>query len=231
MIHQLIFAAPKPGMSDHDFQRYWLDVHAVKYASKITQIKKYLIDTIKESKHASDIPFRGVAEIWIENEEQQLESLQSKAFLEGARRDEPNWAAFWLTLALDTDAHVIVQGPPLTPDPDWVKLIILNKRKPGMSLRQYREYSLQTHAEKVKQLPGLRRFLQCHARDGLYTLGESRFDGVWQLWFDNLNALESALDSDYFQQQVRPDYDNFLDTNNVFQQVAEEHWIIGPEKR
>ena len=44
MIHQLIFAHPKPGMSESDFQRYWKEVHAVQYASKIPQIKKYMID-------------------------------------------------------------------------------------------------------------------------------------------------------------------------------------------
>jgi EthD domain len=41
MIHQLIFAHPKPGMSEKDFQDYWVNVHAVNYASKIPQIKKY----------------------------------------------------------------------------------------------------------------------------------------------------------------------------------------------
>ena len=45
MIHQLIFAHPKPGMSEQEFQDYWVDVHAVQYASKIPQIRKYLIDT------------------------------------------------------------------------------------------------------------------------------------------------------------------------------------------
>ena len=45
MIHQLIFAAPKPGMTVAEFQDYWVDVHAVKFASKIPQIRKYLIDT------------------------------------------------------------------------------------------------------------------------------------------------------------------------------------------
>ena len=44
MIHQMIFAAPKPGMTEQEFCDYWLDVHAVKFASKIPQIRKYKID-------------------------------------------------------------------------------------------------------------------------------------------------------------------------------------------
>jgi hypothetical protein len=45
MIHQLIFAYPRPGMSEADFQDYWLNKHAVNFASKIPQIRKYLVDT------------------------------------------------------------------------------------------------------------------------------------------------------------------------------------------
>ncbi len=37
MIHQHIFASPKPGMSEAEFQDYWLHVHAVNYASRIDQ--------------------------------------------------------------------------------------------------------------------------------------------------------------------------------------------------
>ena len=45
MIHQFIFAAPKPGMTESEFQDYWVNVHAVKYASKIPQIKQYSVST------------------------------------------------------------------------------------------------------------------------------------------------------------------------------------------
>lgn len=113
MIHQLIFARPKPGMTEEAFQRYWLEVHAPKFASKIPQIQRYLIDTrIPFQDKGQDPLFSGIAEIWLENEKEQLESLQTKEFLQGARADEPNWAAFWATLALDTTAHVLLDGPP-----------------------------------------------------------------------------------------------------------------------
>ena len=118
MIHQLIFAAPKPGMTEEEFQKYWLEVHAVKYASKIKQIRKYMIDTRVPIPGEKTPPlFGGIAEIWIDNEKDQLESLQSEEFLQGARLDEPKWAAFWQTLVLDTDAHVLLEGPPPVKEP------------------------------------------------------------------------------------------------------------------
>ena len=68
MIHQLIFAYPKPGMSEAEFQRYWLEVHAIQYASKIPQIRRYMIDT-RIPQGADDEPlWSGVAEIWLANE-------------------------------------------------------------------------------------------------------------------------------------------------------------------
>lgn len=234
MIHQLIFAAPKPGMTAQEFQDYWVNVHAVKYASKISQIKRYMVDV--RVPFDGDIgnpilPHQGVAEIWLENEEEQLASLQSKEFLEGARLDEPNWAAFWLTFGLDTTAHTIVEGPPLTKGQTWVKLFMLLKRKPGVPLENFRQYSLQVHAPAVVELPGLRRYLQCHTRDGFYVFGEASFDGVELLWFDNVESLKRALDSQQFQENIRADLDNFVDPKYIFTMAAEERWIIGPENR
>ena len=155
MIHQLIFAHPKPGMSEKDFQDYWVNVHAVKYASKIPQIRRYKVDTrIPFGDETQDPLFSGVAEIWLKNEEEQLASLQSKEFLQGARLDEPNWAAFWRTVALDTDAHVLLEGEPQKKESSMVKIFGLVKRKAGISLEDFRKYSLEVHAPKDLKLPG-----------------------------------------------------------------------------
>jgi EthD domain-containing protein len=231
VIHQLIFAAPRPGMTEREFQRYWVEEHAVRYASKIPQIRKYLVDTrIPFSRDTGEPLWSGVAEIWLANEKEQLESLQTPEFLEGARLDEPNWAAFWRTVVLDTDAHVLVEGPELTRDQRWVKLIVLVKRRPGLPLEEFRSRSLGSYAELVRQVPGLRRYLQCHTRDGLYGVGEAILDAAYELWFDDVVALESALDSPEFKRAeealgaiVEPRYVHLLATT--------EHWIIGPEGR
>ena len=221
-------------MTAQEFQDYWVNIHAVKYASKIPQIRKYLIDTrIPFEGDLGDpvLPHQGVAEIWLKNEADQLASLQSQEFLEGARLDEPNWAAFWLTLVLDTTAQVIVEGPPLTKDPAWIKLLMLLKRQPGVPLENFRRYNLKVHAPVVAELPGLQRYLQCHTRDGFYVFGEASFDGVEQLWFENVAALKQAWNSAQFQEKVKSSLNSFVDPKYIFTLVAEEHWIIGPESR
>jgi len=219
-------------MSEEEFQRYWVEVHAVEYASKIPQIRRYMVCTrIDVDEHEENPPFSGVAEIWLKNEEEQLASLQSREFLEGARMDEPRWAAFWATLALDTDAHVLVEGPRPTSDPTWIKVYSLLKRKEGMPLQRFRDYALEEHAPRVGQLPGLRRYLQCRVRDSFYVVGESRFDAVEQWWFDDVPSLQEAVESPEYREQVGPGFEEFVESKYRLTLAATEHWIIGPEER
>ncbi|MEZ4869559.1 MAG: EthD domain-containing protein [Caldilineaceae bacterium] len=234
MIHQIILAAPKPGMTAQAFQEYWVNVHAVQYACKIPQIRRYLIDTrlpFAGDLGAPTLPHQGVAEIWLENETEQLASLQTPEFLQGARLDEPNWAAFWLTIVLDTTAHEIVTGPRLTQASTWVKLMLLLKRKPGLPLSDYRQRSLADYAPIAARLPGLRRYIHGHTRDGFYVFGEASFDSVEQYWFDDMAALESALASAYFTEQVQPALHEVADPKYMFSLAAKENWVIGPEAR
>jgi hypothetical protein len=232
MIHQLIFAHPKPDMSEQAFQDYWVNVHAVKYASKITQVRRYLVDTrIPCGPEPDDPLFSGVAEIWLNNEEEQLASLQSREFIDGARRDEPNWAAFWRTVALDTTTHVVMEGPAPSRDSSLVKLILLVKRRPGMPLAVFRRYALERHAPKVTALPGLRRYEQCHVRDGFYAVGEALLDAAFMLWFDNVAAIEGMWASSEYQESVEPDLLDFVEPKYLHSMAVEEHWIIGPAFR
>jgi hypothetical protein len=227
MIHQFILAAPKPGLTTEEFQHYWVHVHAVKFASRIPQIRRYLVDTriaFDGDLGSPALPHQGIAEIWLENEQEQLASLQTDEFVHGARADEPNWAAFWQTIGIDTTAHEIVPGEPPA---SGVKVTTLLKRRPGMSLADYRDISLTRYAPTADALPGLRRHLHCHTRDGAYVFGESPFDSVEQWWFDDVDALRTALSSPQFTDRVTPARAAITDPRYVFSLTAQEHWIIG----
>ncbi len=231
MIHQFIFAYPRPGMSEAEFQRYWVEEHAVRFASKIPQIRKYLVDTRVALPGETGHPlWCGVAEIWLENEKDQLDSLQTKEFLQGARKDEPNWAAFWRTVVMDTDAHVLLEGPGERRDSGMAKLLVLSKRREGLPRADFRSYCLRTHAAKVMELPGLRRYLQGHMREGFYAVGEAILDCVEQLWFDSVDAAQTAQRS-VQQSLVNADYRLFTEERYLHTMLVEEHWIVGPEPR
>lgn len=228
MIHQFIFAAPKPGMTEQQFQDYWVNVHAVKYASKIPQIVQYCVSTRLPFGPETEEPlWSGLADIWLENEAQQLASLQSKELLEGARIDEPTWAAYWRTVVLDTDAHVLKDGGGLEAVKGGVKLVALVKRKWGTSLEAFRRHSLEVHAPLDLALPGLRRYVQCHARDGLYGMGETPFDAVSCLWFDSPEAVQAALASPENAASAA-DLPSFLEMKYAHVLLMREHWVTGP---
>ncbi|GAA3882231.1 hypothetical protein GCM10022243_53540 [Saccharothrix violaceirubra] len=225
MIHQLIFAYPRPGLDEDEFHRYWVEEHAVRYAAKIPQIRQYCVDTRVELSADEPAPtWSGVAEIWLANEEEQLASLQTPEFLEGARIDEPRWAAFWRTLVLDTDAHVVFDRPDAEPG---VKLFVLVKRREGMPLTEFRQYSRDAHASLMGKVPGLRRYHQNHTRDGAYGIGEAPLDCAYQLWFDDVAAVRDAVRGNEFQRAMA-DLATFTNPRYVHTLAVRENWIIGP---
>lgn len=233
MVHQFIFAAPKPGMTEQAFQDYWVNNHAVNYASKIPQIRKYLVDTRVDTPWDRGEPmFSGIAEIWIRPEEQ-IASLQSKEFLQGARLDEPNWAAFWKTLVLDTNPHEIIAGEEKPPGRTWIKSITLLKRKPGMSLQAFRDHALKIHAPRLAATQsGVKRYLHCQTVDGYYGLGEARYDAIDLCCYESVEAMAEAVGGfRYYTRETMEGLSEFVELGYMFQMVVAEHWIVGPEYR
>ncbi|MYV40970.1 EthD family reductase [Streptomyces sp. SID1328] len=230
MIHQLIFAAPKPGMTEEEFHRYWVEEHAVRFASKIPQIRKYAVDTTLDVDGAGEPLWSGIAEIWLQNEEEQLASLQTTEFLQGARLDEPNWAAFWRTVVLDTDTEVVVPGEPEDTVQPGVKLVMLAKRREGMSREEFRRHNRTSHAPLAARIPGLTRYYQSFTRDSWYGISEPPFDAAYHLWFDSPTILEAALKSAQFA-AVEADFKDFVNEQYLHTMAVREHWVLGPEPR
>ena len=194
MIHQLIFAKPKPGMSVKEFQDYWIHVHAVSYASKIEQIKKYKVNRILPMSDGAAPVFNGVAEIWLENEEEQLASLQSDAFIKGARADEPNWAAFWATFGLDTYSYDKL----LCDEEPEYKLLFLMKRREGIPLELFREQLTEKIAGLFGDVEGIPQITVSIVKDSFYEVGESAFDAALHLWVNHVDELRRLTASEEF---------------------------------
>lgn len=229
MIHQFIFAAPKPGMTEQEFQDYWINVHAVKYASKIPQIKQYSVSARLPFGDESKEPlWSGLADIWLENDADQIASLMSPELIDGARKDEPNWAAFWRTVVVDTEARIFKDGGGLEAVKDGVKLVALIKRKPGMTVEAFRRHAAEVHAPMDLALPGIRRLGYYFTRDGAYTVCEPGFDGVACLWFDSPAAAQAAMQSDQHLKTNLADLPNFLEMKYLHVFLMKEHWTIGP---
>ena len=73
-----------------------------------------------------------------------------------------------------------------------VKLVSLMKRKPELSRDEFAHWALHDHSPLGLKMPGIRRY---HISVLAPDQPETEFDGVFELWFDSIEALQAALDS------------------------------------
>ena len=223
MIHILYFITRKPTIPDDEFHRYWREVHGP-IAKKIQQNKRYA-QSHRIPFDAMNSSYDGVAEVWVENETALRALRQSPAYLQGALADEPNFIDMNRVEWMVTNDHVILDGPQTTIQ---AKLIFQLKRKPGLSLAEARTYWIEVHGPIVCKLPGLRRYVQSHLVDAAYEYAEPKWDGVAQLWVDDVAAMQQMLESPEFRQEAWPDGEKFLDLSIARSFVAQEHHVVWP---
>ena len=224
MLHILYFITRKPSLSDEEFHRYWKDTHGP-IAARIAQTWRY------EQSHripleGTNSPYDGAAEAWIEDQAA-LDALRTSAeYVDGALADEPNFIDMNRVEWLVTHDHVIKDGPQT---PQQVKGIFQLKRKPGMNLEDFRQYWIEVHGPIVCELPGLQRYVQCHTIDAAYRYAEPKWDGVAQLWVEDLAAWDTLVNSQEFTQGSWPDGAKFLDQALITNFMAHEHQVKWPE--
>jgi uncharacterized protein (TIGR02118 family) len=82
--------------------------------------------------------------------------------------------------------------------PFMIAAISLIRRRPDISLEQFREHWLHPHGTMTAELPATRRYVQHHPVEGAGTNELARqlgIDGVPELWFDDVEARTIAYTS------------------------------------
>jgi uncharacterized protein (TIGR02118 family) len=104
-----------------------------------------------------------------------------------------------------------------------VKAIYLIRRKPGLSADDFHRYWREVHGAIAARIPGLRRYVQCHAiaRDG----DGSEFDGAAEAWFDDMEAVGRAVASPEYA-AARTDEARFIDLERTTLLFTEEVTVI-----
>src|SRR5437879_11887913 len=72
------------------------------------------------------------------------------------------------------------------------KLVYCITRRPGMSLEEFSRYWREVHGPIGRRIPGLRRLVQSHPLPRPADIVLPAFDGMAELWFDDVAALEAA---------------------------------------
>ncbi len=103
-----------------------------------------------------------------------------------------------------------------------IKFVGVVWRRPDLSREDFLHHWQTNHAEVVKKLPGLRKYVQGPAvtRAGR----EPVIDGIAELWFDDVEALRKAWRSPEGQ-AVREDEKRFIDLERSYAFWAEDHHV------
>jgi uncharacterized protein (TIGR02118 family) len=109
-----------------------------------------------------------------------------------------------------------------------IKSIVFFKRKPGMAVGEFQAYWLARHPEVVTALPSIRRYVQSHTLPSIYARREPVYDGIAEIWTDDMAALRALVKSPQYE-RVKADEAEFIDGTTMGGLVAREHVIVdGP---
>jgi uncharacterized protein (TIGR02118 family) len=105
-----------------------------------------------------------------------------------------------------------------------IKLVYCIHRKAGMSEEEFFRYWKDVHGPIGARIPGLRRLVQSHATPRGREVGPPGFDGMAELWFDDLASLQAARRSPEWAASTE-DESNFVDPDRTALLITEEHVI------
>lgn len=105
-----------------------------------------------------------------------------------------------------------------------IKLVYLLTKKAGLTDEEFFRYWEKVHGPIGARIPGLRRLVQSHR----VSVPGARYDydGMAELWFDDLEALQAARQSPEWKTSTE-DEANFIDHNRVASFISEERVILG----
>jgi uncharacterized protein (TIGR02118 family) len=109
-----------------------------------------------------------------------------------------------------------------------IKLIYCFRKRPGMSDADFDVYWRDVHGPIAARIPGLRRLVQSRALNVPGDVRRPDYDGVAELWFDDVDMLLEARASEEWKRSGL-DEANFLDPASAAYLVTEERAIPLPD--
>ncbi len=105
-----------------------------------------------------------------------------------------------------------------------IKLVYCICRRPDLTPKAFARYWRDVHGPIGARIPGLRRLVQSLAVPVQGDRRASDFDGVAELWFDDVAALLAARKSPEWQASTA-DETNFVDPSRFVYLISEE-WEV-----
>jgi uncharacterized protein (TIGR02118 family) len=105
-----------------------------------------------------------------------------------------------------------------------IKLVYCISRRPGMSLEEFSRYWREVHGPIGRRIPGLRRLVQSHPVSHPSDMSPPAFDGMAELWFDDIAAFEAARRSPEWRASSADEV-NFIDGTRTALFLTQEQEI------
>jgi uncharacterized protein (TIGR02118 family) len=106
-----------------------------------------------------------------------------------------------------------------------IKLVYCISKKRGLTDEQFFHYWSNVHASIGARIPGLRKLVQSHRVTVPGDQFQPDYDGVTELWFDNVESMLAARRSEEWKASTT-DEANFVDHTRVAHLITEEHVIF-----
>lgn len=106
-----------------------------------------------------------------------------------------------------------------------IKLVYCITKKPGLSDEAFFAYWQDVHGAIGARIPGLRKLVQSRRLTIPGDKYQPDYDGMAELWFDDIDALLKARQSPEWRAS-HEDEANFIDHSKVAYFVSEEHVIF-----
>jgi uncharacterized protein (TIGR02118 family) len=106
-----------------------------------------------------------------------------------------------------------------------IKLVYRVCRKPGLSREEFIRYWAEVHGAIGARIPGLRKLVHSYALPAPGDRRPADFDGMAELWFDDLAAVLEARQSPEWAASTADEV-NFVDPTRSAYFVSEERQIL-----
>ena len=112
-----------------------------------------------------------------------------------------------------------------------IKLIVLLKRKPGITREEFSRHWREKHGPLVvgvtESSVHMRRYIQNHIVSGPDDLTEEGFDGIFEGWYESREALARVSATRGYRDLIHPDELTFMDHAGCVTYIVDEHIVIG----
>jgi uncharacterized protein (TIGR02118 family) len=106
-----------------------------------------------------------------------------------------------------------------------IKVVYCIRKKPGLSDEDFFRYWKDVHGPIGARIPGLRKLVQSRRISAGDDAHPADFDGVAELWFDDVASLLTARRSPQWDASTQDEL-NFIDQRHVAYLVCEENVIV-----